>query len=131
MHLATMTKGTSYPRFPVTRLHLIASALKGCLVALVYGKLIHRHILKGRLLGFPMDHNPLNYAFHKLPEKHQSRELRHFGLVPQCPSNVQHVSGADTAVANALYHVDTSHNQPYILEPQRSSAAQSTHLDAG
>ena len=54
----------------------------------------------GRL--FITDHKPLAYAFSQKRDKCSPRQFNHLGFISQFTTDIRHISGQDSVVADAL-----------------------------
>ncbi|CAD7085746.1 unnamed protein product [Hermetia illucens] len=64
-----------------------------------------RFSLEGRPFTVFTDHKPLTFALKQKPDKASPRQLRHLSFISQFTSDIQHVSGKDNIVADALSRV--------------------------
>ncbi|XP_064463435.1 uncharacterized protein LOC135374389 [Ornithodoros turicata] len=65
-----------------------------------------RHFLEGRQFTVFTDHKPLVYAFSSCSTSYTPRETRHLAFISEFTTDVQHISGADNVVADALSRVN-------------------------
>lgn len=69
----------------------------------IYASIKHfQNILEARTFTTFTDHNPLTFAFQQRNEKATPRQLRHLDYIGQFSTDIQHVSGKDNIVADAL-----------------------------
>jgi cleavage and polyadenylation specificity factor subunit 1 len=61
-----------------------------------------RYFLEGRLFTLYTDHRPLTFALKKPSPAHTPRQVRHLAYLSEFTSDIQHISGADNVVADAL-----------------------------
>nr|CAH8872176.1 unnamed protein product [Trichobilharzia regenti] len=81
----------------------------------IYAAIKHfRHFVEGRKFTVFTDHKPLTYALRTTSDRYSPRELRHLDYISQFTSDIQHVSGADNAVADALSRVCATSVPPTI-----------------
>nr|CAH8845942.1 unnamed protein product [Trichobilharzia regenti]CAH8864580.1 unnamed protein product [Trichobilharzia regenti] len=81
----------------------------------VYAAVKHfRHFVEGRQFTVFTDHKPLTYALHTTSDRYSPRESRHLDYISQFTSDIQHVSGSDNAVADALSRVCATSVPPTI-----------------
>ena len=74
----------------------------------VYLSIRHfRHVLEGRDFTVYTDHKPLIFAARSSSDRHSPREVRHLDYVTQFTSDIQHVSGVDNPVADALSRINS------------------------
>jgi len=71
-----------------------------------------RYLLEGREFTLFTDHKPLIFAFNQKLEKASPRQFRHLDFIGQFTTDIQHISGIDNVVADALSRI----NQIYIPE---------------
>ena len=64
-----------------------------------------RHMLEGRAFAAYTDHKPLIYALRATSDRYSPRESRHLDYITQFTTDVQHVSGFNNVVADALSRV--------------------------
>ncbi|CAD7083758.1 unnamed protein product [Hermetia illucens] len=64
-----------------------------------------RFSLEGRPFTVFTDHKPLTFALKQKPDEASPRQLRHLSFISQFTSDIQHVSGKDNIVADALSRV--------------------------
>ncbi|XP_046398162.1 uncharacterized protein LOC124164968 [Ischnura elegans] len=65
-----------------------------------------RHMLEGREFTIITDHNPIVFAFQQKPEKCSPRQFRYLNYVAQFSTEIRHIAGRDTVVADALSRVE-------------------------
>ena len=65
-----------------------------------------RHMVEAREFTIYTDHKPLIFAFRQKLEKATPRQSRHLDFIGQFSTDIQHVSGKDNVVADALSRVD-------------------------
>ena len=65
-----------------------------------------RHMLEARVFTVYTDHKPLTYAFQQKLEKASPRQSQHLDFIGQFTTDIQHVSGKDNIVANALSRIE-------------------------
>ncbi|KAL0809105.1 hypothetical protein ABMA28_012730 [Loxostege sticticalis] len=73
------------------------------------------------------DHRPLCYAFLKKKQNCSPRQFRHLDFISQFSTDVQHISGKDNVVADALSRINEVQILPVDLEVL--AKAQSTDLE--
>lgn len=66
-----------------------------------------KHLVEGRQFILFTDHKPLTFAFYQKSDKASPRQLRHLDLIAQYTTNIQHISGVDNVVADALSRVSS------------------------
>ena len=64
-----------------------------------------RHMLEGRDFVIFTDHKPITYAFQQKTDKSSPRQLRHLEFIAQFTTDLQHISGSDNPVADALSRI--------------------------
>lgn len=65
-----------------------------------------RHMVEARTFTIYTDHKPITYAFAQKAEKCSPRQFRHLDFIGQFTTDIQHVSGKDNIVADALSRID-------------------------
>ena len=71
-----------------------------------------RHFLQGEKFTVFMDHRLLTTAIHSRNPTSSSRQYRHFAEISEMTTDLQHISGKNNVVADALSRVFTITNQP-------------------
>lgn len=66
-----------------------------------------RHMLEARQFTVFTDHKPLIYAFLQKSDSLSPRQFRHLDFISQFATNLEHLSGLDNVVADALSRVDS------------------------
>jgi cleavage and polyadenylation specificity factor subunit 1 len=61
-----------------------------------------RHLLEGRVFTIFTDHKPLVHAIGRISDPWSARQCRHLAYVAEFTNDIQHVSGVDNVVADAL-----------------------------
>lgn len=64
-----------------------------------------RHMLEGRPFTVFTDHKPLIYALRAVSDRYSPRESRHLDFIAQFTTDIQHLSGDQNPVADALSRV--------------------------
>lgn len=96
----------------------------------IYAAVRHfRHVLEGRVFTIFTDHKPLVFAFRNRSDKHSPREVRQLDFVLQFSSDVQHISGSDNVVADALSRVDMISQKVPTIDLEAMAAAQRSDTD--
>lgn len=73
----------------------------------IYQAIHHfKHMLEGRECTVFTDHKPLTFAFRQKPEKASPRQLRHLDYIGQLTTDIQHVAGNDSIVADTLSRIE-------------------------
>lgn len=67
----------------------------------------YRHLLEGRRFTVYTDHKPITYAFRQNPLQSSPRQSRHLEFIAQFTTDIQHISGKDNTVADALSRVES------------------------
>lgn len=83
----------------------------------------YRHLLEGRKFTIFKDHKPLIYAFKQDPLRSSPRQARHLEFIGQFTTDIQHVSGKENMVADALSRVESIQkaiNFEKLAESQKS-----------
>ena len=85
-----------------------------------------RHFVEGREFQVFTDHKPLTYSLSSKSDRYTPRQIRHLDYISQFTTNIQHVSGKDNSVADALSRlgVNTLATQPPIIDFKEIAAAQ-------
>ena len=74
----------------------------------IYASIKHfRNLLEARDFIIFTDHKPIIFAFHQKNEKASPRQLRQLDFIGQFSTDIQHISGKDNIVADALSRIDT------------------------
>ena len=71
-----------------------------------------RYFLEGRTFIIYMDHKPVPPALHKISEAVSGRQARQLAAISEATTDVQHVSGKDNIVADALSRVEPAWDDP-------------------
>ena len=71
-----------------------------------------RHFLEGENFTVFMDHQQLTTAIHSQNATWSSRQHSHFAKISEITSDLQHITGKNNVVADALSRVFTIANQP-------------------
>ena len=66
-----------------------------------------RHLVEGRDFIIFTDHKPLTFAFHQDLNKCSPRQFRYLDFIAQFTTNIQHVSGINNVVADALSRMES------------------------
>jgi cleavage and polyadenylation specificity factor subunit 1 len=73
----------------------------------IYASIKHfRHSLEGQNFTILTDHRPLTFLFSKNSDSASPRQIRQMNYIAQFSTDIQHVSGTDNAVADALSRID-------------------------
>ena len=73
----------------------------------IYSAIKHfRYFLEGRPFTVLTDHKPLCYSLATSSSRHSPREIRHLAFISEFTTDIQHISGVDNPVADALSRVD-------------------------
>lgn len=73
----------------------------------VYASIKHfQNMLEARSFTIFTDHKPLVFVFQQKKEKASPRQLRHIDYIGQFSTDIQHVSGIDNVVADALSRIN-------------------------
>lgn len=86
-----------------------------------------RHMLESATFTIYTDHRPLCYAFLEKKQNCSPRQFRHLDFISQFSTDVQHISGKDNVVADALSRINEVQILPVDLEVL--AKAQSTDLE--
>ncbi|BHF81032.1 hypothetical protein SprV_0702416100 [Sparganum proliferum] len=70
-----------------------------------------RHLLEGREFTIFTDHKPLTFAMHSHSDKLNPREIRHLDYISQFTSDIRHIDGSRSEVADALPRPSIAHLQ--------------------
>lgn len=104
--LHQVVKGQSYPvAFFSKRLSAsqrVYSTFDRELLASYLSVLHFKHIIEGRVVHLFTDHKPLVAAFYSHNPAKSDRQQRHLSLLSEYVASVEHISGADNVVADAL-----------------------------
>ncbi|CAK1578763.1 unnamed protein product [Parnassius mnemosyne] len=76
------------------------------LLAIYEGIRYFRHMLEARHFTVYTDHKPLCFAFNTRKDKCSPRQFRHLDFISQFTTDIQHVSGKDNVVADALSRIE-------------------------
>jgi cleavage and polyadenylation specificity factor subunit 1 len=66
-----------------------------------------RHMLEARHFIISTDHKPIIYAFQQKRDKCSPRQFNHLDFIAQFSTDVSHISGQDTVVADTLSRVES------------------------
>lgn len=66
-----------------------------------------RHAIEGRTFTIYTDHKPIVYAFRQKQEKCTPRQFRYLDFIGQFTTDIQHISGKDNEVADALSRIES------------------------
>ena len=80
-------------------------------------------MLEGREFVMQTDHKPLVKALEQRPEKASPRQLHQLDFISQFCLTLQHISGSDNVVADALSRVEAI-DMPSSLNPETIHGAQ-------
>ena len=72
------------------------------------------YFVEGREFQVFTDHKPLMYSLSSNSERYTLRQIRHMDFISQFTTNIQHVSGIDNPVANALSRAEIN----AVITPQ-------------
>lgn len=82
----------------------------------IYEAIKHfRHLVEARHFTVYTDHKPICFAFHQRKDKCSPRQFRHLDFISQFTTDLQHISGKDNIVADALSRIEEL-VQPVDLE---------------
>lgn len=74
----------------------------------IYAAIKHfQYLLEGRQFTIFSDHKPLQFAFKQKHVKNLPRRQRPLEFIAQFSTDIQHISGRDNAVADALSRIET------------------------
>ena len=85
-----------------------------------------RHFVEGREFKVFTDHKPLTYSLLSTSDRYTPRQIRQLDYISQFTTNIQHVSGDDNPVADALSRIvlSTLSPQPMVVDFKAMSSAQ-------
>ena len=85
-----------------------------------------RYFVEGREFQVFTDHKPLTYSLSSNSERYTPRQIRHMDFISQFMTNIQHVSGIDNPVANALSRAEINavSTPPPVIDFAELAAAQ-------
>ena len=85
-----------------------------------------RHFVEGREFTVFTDHKPLIFSLSSSSDRYTPHQIRHLDYISQFTTHIQHVSGNDNPVADALSHVgvNTLSPQPPVVDFKAMTAAQ-------
>lgn len=73
----------------------------------IYATIKHfREILEARNFTIFTDHKPITFAFQQANDKASPRQLRQLDFISQFSTDIQHISGKDNVVADALSRIN-------------------------
>ncbi|KMQ86204.1 pol polyprotein [Lasius niger] len=73
----------------------------------VYTAVKHfRHMIEGRQFTVYTDHKPITYAFNQDPLRSSPRQARHLEYIGQFTTDIQHITGKENVVADALSRIE-------------------------
>ena len=80
----------------------------------IYSAIRHfRYFLDGRPFCILTDHKPLTYAFSSVADR-SPRQERQLSFISEFSTDIQHISGVDNIVPDALSRAPIYHNEPQI-----------------
>ena len=65
-----------------------------------------RYMLEGQQFVILTDHKPLTFAFKKINQNTSPRQIRQLDFISQFSTNIQHISGENNVVADALSRIE-------------------------
>ena len=87
------------------------------------------HFLEGRQFHVFTDHKPLNFALNTCSDRHSQHQARQLDYISQFTTNIRHIHGADSVVADALSGIETNAlltGQPPTVEFAAMAETQAT-----
>jgi hypothetical protein len=82
-----------------------------------------RYLIEGRRISIRTDHKPLIYAFRQKLDKASPRQIRQLDFIAQFSTDIEHISGVQNEVADALSRIDTV-SLPVIVSLEDLAQAQ-------
>ena len=86
------------------------SAFDRELLAVHCGVRHFRYFLEGRIFTIFTDHKPLTFAMNKVSEPWSARQQRQLSAISEFSTDIQHISGKDNPVADALSRTTVEHD---------------------
>ena len=65
-----------------------------------------RHFMEGRQFKVFTDHKPLTFSLLSHSDRHTPRQIRHLDYISQFTTDIQHISGLDNPMADALSRIE-------------------------
>lgn len=94
----------------------------------IYEAIKHfRYFVEARHFTVFTDHKPICFAFHQRKDKCSPRQFRYLDFISQFTTDLQHISGKDNVVADALSRIEEL-IQPVDLESLAKSQTTDTEL---
>ncbi|GBO13151.1 Transposon Ty3-I Gag-Pol polyprotein, partial [Araneus ventricosus] len=88
-----------------------------------------RYLLEGTKFTILTDHKPITYAFSQKIEKLSPRQINHLNFIAQFTVDIQHISGKDNVVADALSRIESISTSPLAYEDIARSQQDDEELD--
>ena len=84
------------------------------------------HFIKGRQFKVFTDHKPLTYSLSTHSDCYTPRQVRHLDYISQFTTDIQHISGHNNLVADALSRIELNAitSQPPVIDFTQLAAAQ-------
>ena len=85
-----------------------------------------RHFIEGRQFKVFTDHKPLTYSLSTHSDRYTPRQVRHLDYISQFTTDIQHISGHNNPVADALSRIELNAitSQPPVIDFTQLAAAQ-------
>ena len=85
-----------------------------------------RYFIEGREFQIFTDHKPLTYSLLSNSDRYTPRQIRHMDFISQFTTNIQHISGSENPVADALSRVgvNTLTTQSPVIDFTEMAAVQ-------
>ena len=85
-----------------------------------------RYFVEGREFKIFTNHKPLTYSLSSNSDRHTPRQIRHMDFISQFTTNIQHISGIENPVADALSRVGVHAlaTRPPVIDFTEIAAAQ-------
>ena len=97
----------------------------------IYAAVKHfQYFIEGRQFAVYTDHKPLCYSLSSSSAHHSPREICHLAYISEFTTDIQHVSGANNPVADALSRIDAFTNPLNLPSIDFAKLALAQHNDA-
>lgn len=87
-----------------------------------------RHLIEGRSFQIFTDHKPTTFALKQKLDKASPRQTRHLDFISQISTNIQHISGKNNIIADALSRIN-SVSLPQVLDNNNEALREHQYSD--